>query len=205
MSSIQFYFEFASPYSYIASLEIEELAGAAGHEVEWQPIELDAVWTAHGVLESYTAIRRLKRTYIALDAMRCATARGVLMIAPSTPARDTSMAKLAYWGLRSQEPQLAKRFLQGVWHRYFGEGKPISGLNDLAQSAAHIGLDAHAIHAAAAWVGARSAQDASNSAAVASGCFGVPWFVADGEPFFGQDRLSHLAARINARSLPVAP
>jgi 2-hydroxychromene-2-carboxylate isomerase len=199
MTAIQFYFEFASPYSYIASLEIEEVATRAGRTVDWLPIELPVVWATHGVLEAYAAIRQLKRPYIARDAARCARLRGVALTAPSESARDASTAKLAHWGLRDQDPRLAKQFLQAVWHRYFNQAKSINGLNDLAEASGGIGLDVNSIRAAADWEGARRAQDECNAAAAASGCFGVPWFVADGEAFFGHDRLTHLATHLNAR------
>lgn len=39
---VQFFFEFASPYSYIASLEVDKVAASAGRSVEWSPIELAA-------------------------------------------------------------------------------------------------------------------------------------------------------------------
>lgn len=198
MTPIRFYFEFASPYSYIASLEIEQVAARAGRSVEWCPIDIVSVWNAHGVLDAYLAIRRLKRPYIARDSMRCAELRGIAMARPTVPARDTATAKLAYWGLHNSDPRLAKRFLQVVWHRYFGDGHPIDGLADLAEAAVEIGLGAPEIQAAAAWAGARQALDQSNSDAVSSGCFGVPWFVVDGEPFFGHDRLNQLAAHIGS-------
>jgi 2-hydroxychromene-2-carboxylate isomerase len=196
---IQFFFELASPYSYIASLEVDKVAASAGRSVEWCPIELAMVWEAYGVLGAYTAIRRLKRPYILRDAIRSAKAQGITFARPSAPATDTSLAKLAYWGLRHNDAALAKRFLQSVWHRYFGEGKPIGALNDLADASEEIGLGAQQIQIAAAWAGTRHAQDRSNADAVRSGCFGVPWFIADGEYFFGQDRLGQLAEHIKAK------
>ncbi len=199
MRPIQFYFEFASPYSYIASLEIDEVARAAGREVAWLPIDIAVVWAAHGVLDGYASIRTLKRPYIMRDAVRCARMRGVALATPSAPARDASIAKLAYWGLREQDSPLAKRFVQAVWHRYFGEGKPINGLEDLAQASAAMGLDADRIQTASRWEGASHAQDACSADAARGGCFGIPWFVADGESFFGHDRLAHLAAHLDAR------
>ena len=114
---IQFFFEFASPYSYIASMEIDKVASTVGRSVEWRPIELASVWAAHGVLEAYTAIRRLKRPYILRDAMRSASAQGIVLAKPSVPASDTGLAKMAYWGLRQDDAQLAKPFLQSVWYR----------------------------------------------------------------------------------------
>ena len=199
MPSIQFYFKFASPYSYLASLEVEDVAKSAGRTVEWLPIEIPAVWAAHGVLDAYAAIRHLKRPYIMRDAMRCARMRGVVLATPSVSARDASTARLAYWGLRNQESPIAKQFLQVVWHRYFGQGRSILDLDDLVEASNGIGLDANSIRRAAEWEGARRAQDSCNADAVASGCFGIPWFMADGEAFFGHDRLTHLATHIGAR------
>lgn len=196
MSAIDFYFEFASPYSYLASLEIEQIAQAAGRSVDWRPVEIPAVWAAHGVAGAYAALRQLKRRYIQRDAARCAHLRGIELARPTVSALGAATAKLAYWGLRQQSPTLAKPYLQCVWRRYFADGQPIAGLDDLAQAAAGIGLDAAQISAAAQWAGARAAQDQCNADAVASGCFGIPWLVADGEAFFGHDRLAHLAAFI---------
>lgn len=194
MAPIQFFFEFASPYSYIASMDIEAVAATAGRTVEYLPIEIASVWSTHGVLDAYTAIRRLKRPYIARDVERCAKLRGISMAKPSVSAIDATIAKLAYWGLCHDDPVLGKRFLQLVWQCYFRQGKPINELKDVANATQEIGLGEREIQAAAEWAGARQAQDESNAAAVRSGCFGVPWFVADGESFFGQDRLEHLAA-----------
>ncbi len=152
-------------------------------------------------------IRALKAPYIFRDAMRTAKLRGLPMAVPKTKtaAPDTLLAKLAYWGIRQEDPVRAKRFLQLVWHRYFAEGHGIGTLGDCAQAAAELGLIALDIETAAARPGAREAQDASNNDAVACGCFGVPWLVADGECFFGQDRLPHLAAHLGVMAATVQP
>ena len=196
MSTVKFFFEFSSPYSYIASLQIDAVAIEAGRSAEWCPIELGVVWQAHGVLDAYRQIRRLKAPYIYRDAARIAKMQGITLAVPATktPPPNTVLAKLAYWGLYQSDPDHAKLFAQMVWHRYFDEGKPIDSLNDLARATQAIGVDAQTIKAASMQAAARSAQDASNQAAVHSGCFGVPWFIADDDCFFGQDRLPHIAA-----------
>lgn len=113
-----------------------------------------------------------------------------------TSAPDTLLAKLVYWGIRQDDPARAKRFLQLVWWRYFGEGQGIALLDDLVQAAADIGLSGQDMEIAAARADARAHQDASNADAVACGCFGVSWFLGGQESFFGQDRLAHLAAHL---------
>jgi 2-hydroxychromene-2-carboxylate isomerase len=198
MKSIQFFFELASPYSYIASLQIESLAANANRAVYWRPIEIEVVWSAQGVLEAYAAVRRAKRHYIAVDSRRCASANGITLAKPVTSARNTSLAKLAFWGINASDPGLAKRFIQAVWHRHFSEGKPIETTEDLAAASGGLQLDSAAIGVAAGLSQARASQDQSNADAVNLGCFGVPWFVADGEAFFGQDRLAALASQLHA-------
>lgn len=198
MSPIQFFFELTSPYSYIASLEIEKIAAAADRSVEWRPIELGVVWQAHGVYDAYMQIRALKAPYIFRDATRVAKMRGLQMAVPKskTSAPDTLLAKLVYWGMHQDDPVRAKHFLQLVWRRYFGEGQGIALLDDLVQAAAEIGLSGQDMEIAATRADARAQQHASNADAVACGCFGVPWFLVGQDSFFGQDRLAHLAAHL---------
>lgn len=200
MPPIQFYFELASPYSYLASLQIEQLGASANRSVDWLPVDIEVVWAAQGVLEAYAAIRRLKRSYIARDSQRCAAALGTVFAKPATAARDTAFAKLAYWGIHSSDPALAKIVIQAVWHRHFREGAPIATAEDLAAACVDTGLGAAAINLAAQSPAAREAQGAANAQAVRWGCFGIPWLVVDGESYFGHDRLPHVAARLHAKA-----
>jgi 2-hydroxychromene-2-carboxylate isomerase len=55
MPSIDVFFEFASPYSYLAAQELPALAARHGRPLRWRPIELAKVWSAQGVLEAYEA------------------------------------------------------------------------------------------------------------------------------------------------------
>jgi|SRR5215510_4016182 len=75
MPSIDVFFEFASPYSYLAAQELPALAARHGRPLRWRPIELRKVWGAQGVLEAYAAVRRVKAGYIMRDATRLAADR----------------------------------------------------------------------------------------------------------------------------------
>lgn len=196
MSAVQFFFEPTSPYSYLASLRIDAIAAASGRTVDWCPIDILQVWQAHGITEAYGAVRTLKRTYVLHDALRCARALGVPYATPRMRARDTTPLKLAYWGLAERDAMLARRFMQSVWRRYFVEGGAIDALADLQDADAGWSLDT--LERAAALPTALAAHERANAAAIGAGCFGVPWFMADGEPFFGQDRLDQLAAHLAA-------
>jgi len=196
MPPIHFFFELASPYSYLASHQLDQLNLDFQREVDWRPIDIEVIWSALGVLEAYSAVRNVKRKYIVQDSQRCAVALGVPLTKPTTSARETKLAKLAYWGLRSYDRELAARFLRAAWHAHFGKGSPIGSSQELAEAATGLGLQREAIESAAQSPEARQAQDASNAAAIDLGCFGVPWFAVDGEVFFGHDRLPHLASHI---------
>jgi 2-hydroxychromene-2-carboxylate isomerase len=78
--SIDVFFEFASPYSYLAAQELPALAARHGRPLRWRPIELRKVWGAQGVLEAYTAVRRVKVGYILRDATRLAADRDLSLV-----------------------------------------------------------------------------------------------------------------------------
>ena len=113
---VHFYFEFASPYSYLASIDIDERVERAGGRVEWSPIDLPRIWKAHGVLDAYLSIRTLKTPYIRQDAARCAKLAGIKLKPPRAQATDTSLAKRTYWGLIEAQDDRAKPFLKRISH-----------------------------------------------------------------------------------------
>jgi len=80
---IDFYYEFASPYSYIAAQRLPALAAEVGRAVRWRPIELRKVWAAQGILDAYGAIRKAKRGYIQADAQRVAADLGIAFTVPA--------------------------------------------------------------------------------------------------------------------------
>src|SRR3954464_1662313 len=99
-SPLDFYFEFASPYGYIASLRIDAIAGAYEREVAWRPIMLGAALklTGGGAHMSLP----LKGPYLLRDAPRCARLLDVpLQIPPVMPVNSLAASR-AYWWLEQQ-------------------------------------------------------------------------------------------------------
>jgi len=192
---IDFYYEFASPYSYIAAQRLPALAAIVGRRVCWRPVELRKVWEAQGVLDAYGEIRKVKRGYIQADAGRVAADLGIAFKVPATFPPDTTLARLAVHGLAARNMDLAGVLTLNLWQRLWGEGGSISTEEDLV-AAKPDGLELSELLAAAADPRARDGLDAANSDAIASSCFGVPWVVADGESYFGQDRLDLMERRL---------
>lgn len=183
---IDVFFEFASPYSYLAAQRLPEIATRYGRPLRWRPIEIGKIWAAQDVLDAYMAVRRLKGRYVMRDAMRVAADQGV----PFTPFRafpDADLARLTVHHLNRIAPETAEAFVLSTWRKLFVESADISRPDVLVA-----GLpDACATQIAGARESAEAAADLSmaNEAAVASGCFGVPWILVGDEAYFGQDRL----------------
>ncbi len=194
---IDFYYEFASPYSYIAAQRLPALAAKAAQGVRWRPIELGKVWADRGILDAYGAIRKAKRAYIMADAQRVAADLGVTLTMPAVIPPDATLARLAVHGLDALRPGLGEVLTLNLWRRLWGEGGSISTKDDLV-AAAPEGVGPDTLLAAAEDPASRSRLDAANADAVASSCFGVPWLVADGEAYFGQDRLELMMRRLAA-------
>jgi 2-hydroxychromene-2-carboxylate isomerase len=191
--SIDVFFEFASPYSYLAAQELPALAARHGRPLRWRPIELAKVWGAQGVLEAYKAVRRVKVGYIMRDAARLAIDRGLRLV-PFRSLPDAALARLVVHRLNRCAPAAAEPFVLETWHNLFAEGAEIGSIDMLTR-----GLDPR-LHSEirSAQGDSQAAEDLeiANRDAVASGCFGVPWIVADGEAYFGQDRLYLLDRRL---------
>ncbi len=105
---IDFYYEFASSYSYIAVQRLPALAAKAGKGVRWRPIELGKVWAAQGILDAYGAIRKAKRAYIMADVRRVAADLGIALTMPAVIPPDATLARLAVHGLDALRPGLGE-------------------------------------------------------------------------------------------------
>jgi 2-hydroxychromene-2-carboxylate isomerase len=191
--AIDVFFEFASPYSYLAAQELPALAARHGRPLRWRPIELAKVWGTRGVLEAYAAVRRVKAGYIMRDAARVALDRGLPLV-PFRSLPDTALARLVVHRLNRCAPAAAENFVLETWRTLFAEGAEIGSIDALTR-----GLDPRLqseIRSAQGDSQAAEDLEIANRDAVASGCFGVPWIVADGEAYFGQDRLYLLDRRL---------
>ena len=187
---IAFYFDFSSPYSYIASEWIEALAARHGRTVEWRAILLGATFAA-AELKPPVAYP-IKRDYALHDFARSARFEGVPFTQPEEFPIPTQNAARVFWWLQSQDPAHAVAWAHAGLRAYFARGVVLSNPAQLRQLAAESGLDAEA--AEAAWNDPRwkARLKEENDRAIAAGIFGAPSFVVDGELFWGNDRKAQL-------------
>jgi 2-hydroxychromene-2-carboxylate isomerase len=135
---IVFYFEFASPYAYLAAQRIDEAAARRGRGVDWRAISLAHVLKARGV--SRDAMPREKLDYILRDAFRVAEMAGVAIRMPRSFPTDSKAARQAFWRLKARDPALAVRFARAAYDRYWGRGEDIATAEQLAEAAAPLGV-----------------------------------------------------------------
>ena len=189
--TIDFYFDFSSPYSYIASEWIEALAARHGRTVNWKAILLGATFQAAGLKSPVS--HPLKREYSLLDFERSARFAGVpLKITQNFPIATQNAARIFWWQNDVVGIEAAIEWARHCLRAFFARGIDLSDTTALRGLCAEFGLDAdtaEAIWNTPEW---KIRLKTANDAAIAQGVFGAPFFVIDGEPFWGNDRRSQI-------------
>lgn len=188
---IRFWFDFSSPYSYIASSWVDALAARHGRSVQRHAILLGATFQV-SELKSPVSYP-MKREYSLHDFTRSARFHGVPYQTPPVFPIPTQNAARVFWWLHDTRGAEAA----AVWARaglaaVFTRGLPLHEAAALKSLAAEQGLDADAAEAVwndATW---KARLKRANDEAIAAGVFGAPFFMIDGEPFWGNDRLPQM-------------
>ncbi|GAA0593905.1 2-hydroxychromene-2-carboxylate isomerase [Caenispirillum bisanense] len=189
---IEFYFDYSSPYGYLAATLIEDIGAAHDRPVVWKPILLGVVFKATQ-MAPLTEVP-LKGDYSKHDFARSCRYHNVPFRMPAVfPIASQAPARGHYW-LWDQDPQLAKRFSLAAYSAYFVEGTDVSAPEASADIAAALGVDRDAFLAAIGSPEIKVRLKQETEAALAKGVFGSPFMIVDGEPFWGADRLPMLSA-----------
>ena len=190
---LQFWFEFASTYSYLSAMRIDALAEAAGVEVEWRPFWLGPIFKSQGWDSSPFNIYPVKGKYMWRDMERLCAARGLPLSPPDPfPQNGVLAARTAILALKQPE---GAEFCKAIYRAEFGEGRTISDPDLLRTLLTQCGLPAELVDAAGAPENKEALKDAVTEA-MDLGIFGAPSFIANGELFWGDDRLEHAIAEL---------
>jgi 2-hydroxychromene-2-carboxylate isomerase len=187
---IEFYFDFASPYGYLASCQIEALAARHGRDVRWRPYLLGIVFRETG--QKPLVEQPLRGPYHRHDFARSARRIGVPFMLPSPfPFAAIAPSRAFYW-LEERDPALANRFARRIYGCIFGEGRDVSNAGAVAEVAAPLGIDPAALTAGINDSVVKDRLRAVTDDAIKRGVFGSPFIYVDGEPFWGHDRLGQI-------------
>lgn len=184
--AITFWFEFASTYSYPAAMRIDRVAAAKGVIVEWRPMLLGPIFAQQGWKDSPFNLYPVKGQYMVRDLERICAALDLPFKLPKPfPQNSLLCARIA----TALEGAPRQKFAQAVYQMEFGEGRSIDDPLAAADALRRVGLDAALIEKAQE-DNIKNALRAATEEAQAAGVFGAPAFVtADGELFWGNDRL----------------
>ncbi len=184
---IGFYFDFATPYGYFAATRIGGIAEAHGREVDWRPIALGATFKITGMKP--TVQQPLRDPYFRHDTERFVR----LLDVPFRMSEDMPMNGLAagraYWWLHDDDPGLARRLAFAVLEAHWGRGRDLSPAEEVAGLAATLGIEKDALMKAVQDPGVKDRFRAETEKSMELGVFGSPYFIVDGEPFWGAGRL----------------
>jgi 2-hydroxychromene-2-carboxylate isomerase len=188
MPKLEFWYDFASTYSYLTAMRIEDLAASAKVEIAYRPFLLGPILKALGLTTSPFALNPTKGRYMARDIERTAAARGLAFHVPEPfPAHSLAAARLA---IVAEEGGWIGPFARAVFAAEFSARADIAVPATLARIVTDLGQDAERAFASANSDTVKSALRARTENAAAKGIFGAPSFITkDGELFWGDDRL----------------
>jgi 2-hydroxychromene-2-carboxylate isomerase len=189
-TSIEFYFDFTSPYSYLASELIEPLAARHGRSVAYRPTLLGAAFRVSG--QRALVEIPMKGDYSRRDLTRCARFYGIPFQLPEPFPVSTVTAARCCLVLQREEPQLAVTFIHSLFRAFFVQGRNISEAQIVHSVLAESGADAAAVLDSAGQPANKEALKAQVDASIGRGVFGAPFFFVDDEPFWGTDRLPQI-------------
>lgn len=189
---LQFWFEFASTYSYPAAMRIDALARGAGVGIDWEPFLLGPIFQGQGWNDSPFNLYPAKGRYMWRDLERLCERHGLPFRRPAIfpqrsllAARTACAAKGASW---------MPDFVRAVYRANFAEGADISRPETVAACLRSARQDPHEWLARAEAPENKALLRAQSERAGTLGIFGAPSFISGDELFWGHDRIEEALA-----------
>lgn len=186
MRALEFWFEFASTYSYLAAMRVEDLARASGVQVLWRPFLLGPIFAKQGWTGSPFTLYPAKGRYMWRDMERLCKAEGLPFRRPSEfPRNGLLAARIAT--AADGEPWLPE-FVRRVFRANFVEDRDIADRRLLESLSSE------------EWLARAEAAETKDRLrertleAERRGIFGAPSFLVGDELFWGNDRLAQALA-----------
>lgn len=189
---LEFWFEFASTYSYPAAMRIEALAAKRGVQVAWRPFLLGPIFQQQGWNDSPFNIYPAKGRYMWRDMERICECQGIPLRKPSVFPRNGLLASRVVCA--HSEETWVPDFVRAVYRANFAEDADISSVGVVERCLTGLGQDPTAILAAAQAPATKDKLKAQTATAMELGIFGAPSFVIGRELFWGNDRLEDALA-----------
>ena len=190
---LDFWFDFASSYSYVGAQRVEALCTAAGVPLRWRPFLLGPIFTAQqGIKDSPFNTQPVRGRYMWRDVERLCEKYTLPFVKPEIfPQRSLLAARVACVAL---EKPWCGDFVRAAFRATFEHGRDLATHATLGDVLSGLGVDPSKIFPEAEGEPVKRQLRAFTDEAISLGIFGAPNAVIGQELFFGQDRLEDAVA-----------
>jgi 2-hydroxychromene-2-carboxylate isomerase len=189
--TVEFFFDFGSPASYLAWTQLPAICRAAGATLAYRPMLLGGVFQATGNASPVTV--PAKGRYMLVDLARSALRYGVpLRFNPHFPINTLTLMRGAI-GLQMRDPARFDAYVTTVFNAMWVDGLHMGDPGVVAEVLGRAGFDARSLLELAADPAVKDALKSATEEAVRRGAFGAPTMFVGDQMFFGQDRLDFVS------------
>lgn len=186
-SSFEFWFDFASTYSYLSVCRIEPLAQEHSIEIDWKPFLLGPIFNTQGWETSPFNIYTNKGEYMWRDITRLSKKFGMPFVRPSQFPRNGLLA--ARISVAFENESWVPEFIKSVFISNFSEDKDISDEEVISSILISLDLDSGEVIEHAKIQDSKDKLRHQTQLASEKSIFGAPTFIIGDELFWGNDRL----------------
>jgi len=194
MADADFFFDFISPYTYLARTRLDGIAARTGARFRMWPMHILNLMKIVGNTPT-TVVCSNKRKYAGQDIGRwCARYQVPLKLNPHLMKGDHSLTLKS--ALVAQEMNLEDRYNGAMFSAFWTDAVNINDRGELVRHLDAAGLDGSAILKKAEEPEYAKRLEANTQLAAERGAFGSPTFIVGDDVFFGNDRLDFLEERL---------
>jgi 2-hydroxychromene-2-carboxylate isomerase len=190
--TLEFWFEFASTYSYVAAMRIERLCAAAGIALEWKPFLLGPIFALQGWNDSHFNLNPRRGAYMWRDLERLCAKFELPWRRPSTFPRRTTLPARVACSIAGET--WCGEFVRRTFVANFGEDREIGEAGVVEAILRALGQPADEIVTRAQDAAHRGRLRENTERAVTLGIFGAPNCFVAGELFWGEEALEDAIA-----------
>lgn len=198
MSSVEFFFDYGSPYSYLADTRLAGLEQRTGVEIVYRPMLLGGVFKATGNQSPFNEPVEAKRAYFSHELRRTVENLGVAFESnPHFPINTLGLMRAAHAALAEG---VFGSFHKAIYSAFWTKGLDLGKTEVIKDVLSTAGLDGKKILDLSASADVKASLRATTDEAVERGAFGAPTFFVDGEMYFGNDRMDLVEAELAVRA-----
>ncbi len=199
--SVAFYFDYVSPYSYLAQTQLPKICEKTGATIEYVPMLLGAL---HKAVENKSpAFLPAKAKWIFQDCVTWAQHYNLpIKWHPKFPFNTIPLLRATIW-LQQTSPEKVANFVELTFRALWEEGLDVTNPLAMSEHFVRCGVDVEALQAGVQQESVKGTLKNNMDQAVEKGFFGAPGFIVDGRVFFGQDRLQFVEAALDGTLPPL--